>query len=205
MGFVIIAAITKLGVQTASLVALIGAAGLAVGLALQGSLANFAAGVLIVLFRPYRVGDWVEAAGVAGSVVQVQVLTTILNTADNKQIVIPNGQIMSSIITNYNANSTRRVDMVIGVSYGDDIDKVRNTLRDVVYADSRVLRNPECQIAVSELAESSVNFVVRPWVQVADYWDVKFGLTEAIKKRFDQDGISIPFPQRDVHIFQSSA
>jgi len=205
MGFVIIAAITKLGVQTASLVALIGAAGLAVGLALQGSLANFAAGVLIVLFRPYRVGDWVEAAGVAGSVVQVQVLTTILNTADNKQIVIPNGQIMSSIITNYNANNTRRVDMVIGVSYGDDIDKVRNTLRDVVYADSRVLRNPECQIAVSELAESSVNFVVRPWVQVADYWDVKFGLTEAIKKRFDQDGISIPFPQRDVHIFQSSA
>jgi small conductance mechanosensitive channel len=205
MAFVIIAAITKLGVQTASLVALIGAAGLAVGLALQGSLANFAAGVLIVLFRPYRVGDWVEAAGVAGSVVQVQVLTTILNTADNKQIVIPNGQIMSSIITNYNANSTRRVDMVIGVSYGDDIDKVRNTLRDVVYADSRVLRNPECQIAVSELAESSVNFVVRPWVQVADYWDVKFGLTEAIKKRFDQDGISIPFPQRDVHIFQSSA
>jgi len=205
MGFVIIAAITKLGVQTASLVALIGAAGLAVGLALQGSLANFAAGVLIVLFRPYRVGDWVEAAGVAGSVVQVQVLTTILNTADNKQIVIPNGQIMSSIITNYNANNTRRVDMVIGVSYGDDIDKVRNTLRDVVYADSRVLRNPECQIAVSELAESSVNFVVRPWVQVADYWDVKFGLTEAIKKRFDEDGISIPFPQRDVHIFQSSA
>ena len=205
MGFVIIAAITKLGVQTASLVALIGAAGLAVGLALQGSLANFAAGVLIVLFRPYRVGDWVEAAGVAGSVVQVQVLTTILNTADNKQIVIPNGQIMSSIITNFNANNTRRVDMVIGVSYGDDIDKVRNTLRDVVYADSRVLRNPECQIAVSELAESSVNFVVRPWVQVADYWDVKFGLTEAIKKRFDQDGISIPFPQRDVHIFQSSA
>ena len=205
MAFVIIAAITKLGVQTASLVALIGAAGLAVGLALQGSLANFAAGVLIVLFRPYRVGDWVEAAGVAGSVVQVQVLTTILNTADNKQIVIPNGQIMSSIITNYNANNTRRVDMVIGVSYGDDIDKVRNTLRDVVYADSRVLRNPECQIAVSELAESSINFVVRPWVQVADYWDVKFGLTEAIKKRFDQDGISIPFPQRDVHIFQSSA
>ncbi len=205
MAFVIIAAITKLGVQTASLVALIGAAGLAVGLALQGSLANFAAGVLIVLFRPYRVGDWVEAAGVAGSVVQVQVLTTILNTADNKQIIIPNGQIMSSIITNYNANNTRRVDLVIGVSYGDDIDKVRNTIRDVVQADSRVLRNPECQIAVSELGESSVNFVVRPWINAADYWDVKFDLTEAIKKRFDEDGISIPFPQRDVHVFQNSA
>jgi small conductance mechanosensitive channel len=205
MAFVIIAAITKLGVQTASLVALIGAAGLAVGLALQGSLANFAAGVLIVLFRPYRVGDWVEAAGVAGSVLQVQVLTTILQTADNKQIIIPNGQIMSSIITNYNANNTRRVDMIIGVSYGDDIDKVRQTIRDVVEADSRILQHPECQVAVSELGESRVNFVVRPWVNSADYWNVMFDLTEAIKKRFDKDGISIPFRQREVHFFQNSA
>ena len=205
MAFVIIAAITKLGVQTASLVALIGAAGLAVGLALQGSLANFAAGVLIVLFRPYRVGDWVEAAGVAGAVLQVQVLTTILQTADNKQIIIPNGQIMSSIITNYNANNTRRVDMVIGVSYGEDIDKVRKTIRDVAAADSRVLRNPECQVAVSELGETRVNFVVRPWVNSADYWDVMFDLTEAIKKRFDKDGISIPYRQREVHVFQNSA
>lgn len=205
MAFVIIAAITKLGVQTASLVALIGAAGLAVGLALQGSLANFAAGVLIVLFRPYRVGDWVEAAGVAGAVLQVQVLTTILQTADNKQIIIPNGQIMSSIITNYNANNTRRVDMVIGVSYGEDIDKVRKTIRDVVAADSRVLQAPECQVAVSELGETRVNFVVRPWVNSADYWDVMFDLTEAIKKRFDKDGISIPYRQREVHVFQNSA
>ncbi len=205
MAFVIIAAITKLGVQTASLVALIGAAGLAVGLALQGSLANFAAGVLIVLFRPYRVGDWVEAAGVAGAVLQVQVLTTILQTADNKQIIIPNGQIMSSIITNYNANNTRRVDMVIGVGYSEDIDKVRNTIQNVVAADSRVLRHPECQVAVSELGETRVNFVVRPWVHTADYWDVMFDLTEAIKKRFDKDGISIPFRQREVHVFQNSA
>jgi small conductance mechanosensitive channel len=205
MAFVIIAAITKLGVQTASLVALIGAAGLAVGLALQGSLANFAAGVLIVLFRPYRVGDWVEAAGVAGAVLQVQVLTTILQTADNKQIIIPNGQIMSSIITNYNANNTRRVDMVIGVSYGEDIDKVRKTIRDVAAADSRILRNPECQVAVSELGETRVNFIVRPWVNSADYWDVMFDLTEAIKKRFDKDGISIPYRQREVHVFQNSA
>ena len=205
MAFVIIAAITKLGVQTASLVALIGAAGLAVGLALQGSLANFAAGVLIVLFRPYKVGDWVEAAGVAGSVLQVQVLTTILQTADNKQIIIPNGQIMSSIITNYNANATRRVDLVVGVSYADDIDKVRKALQDVTRADKRVLSNPECQIAVSDLAESSVNFVVRPWVSADQYWDVKFDLTEAIKKRFDKEGISIPFPQRDVHIYQNNA
>jgi small conductance mechanosensitive channel len=205
MAFVIIAAITKLGVQTASLVALIGAAGLAVGLALQGSLANFAAGVLIVLFRPYRVGDWVEAAGVAGAVLQVQVLTTILQTADNKQIIIPNGQIMSSIITNYNANNTRRVDMVIGVGYSEDIDIVRNTIRDVVEADSRVLRDPKCQVAVSELGETRVNFVVRPWVRSEDYWDVMFDLTEAIKKRFDRDGISIPFRQREVHVFKDSA
>ena len=205
MAFVIIAAITKLGVQTASLVALIGAAGLAVGLALQGSLANFAAGVLIVLFRPYRVGDWVEAAGVAGAVLQVQVLTTVLQTADNKQIIIPNGQIMSSIITNYNANNTRRVDMVIGVSYGEDIDKVRRTIRDVVAADPRILRDPACQVAVSELGETRVNFVVRPWVNSADYWDVMFDLTEAIKKRFDKDGISIPYRQREVHVFQNSA
>ncbi|MCI0516677.1 MAG: mechanosensitive ion channel [Woeseiaceae bacterium] len=205
MAFVIIAAITKIGVETTSLIALIGAAGLAVGLALQGSLSNFAAGVLIVLFRPYKVGDWVEAAGVAGSVLQVQVLTTILQTADNKQIIIPNGQIMSSIITNYNANTTRRVDLEVGVSYADDIDKVRKALQEVTSADSRVLRHPECQIAVSGLGESSVVFVVRPWVSAGDYWDVKFGLTEAIKKRFDKEGISIPFPQRDVHIFQQSA
>jgi small conductance mechanosensitive channel len=205
MAFVIIAAITKLGVQTASLVALIGAAGLAVGLALQGSLANFAAGVLIVLFRPYRVGDYVEAAGVAGSVVQVQVLTTILRTPDNKEIIIPNGQIMSSIITNYNANETRRIDLVFGVSYSDDLDKVRKIIEELVAAESRILKDPQCQIAVSELADSSVNFVVRPWTKAEDYWFVRFDLIEAVKKRFDKEGISIPFPQRDVHIYQESA
>ena len=205
MAFVIIAAITQIGVQTASLVALIGAAGLAVGLALQGSLANFAAGVLIVLFRPYRVGDYVEAAGVAGSVVQVQVLTTILHTPDNKEIIIPNGQIMSSIITNYSANATRRIDLVFGVSYSDDLDKVRKIIEELVAADSRILKDPECQIAVSELADSSVNFVVRPWSSTADYWSVRFDLIEAVKKRFDKEGISIPFPQRDVHIYQESA
>ena len=205
MAFVIIAAITKLGVQTASLVALIGAAGLAVGLALQGSLANFAAGVLIVLFRPYKVGDYVEAAGVGGSVIQVQVLTTILRTPDNKEIIIPNGLIMNSIITNYNANETRRIDLVVGVSYSDDLDKVREAIKQQVAADERVLKDPECQIAVSELADSSVNFVVRPWVKSQDYWAVKFDLTEAVKKRFDKEGISIPFPQRDLHIYQQSA
>jgi len=203
MLFVIIAAINQVGVQTTSLIAVMGAAGLAVGLALQGSLANFAAGVLIVMFRPYRVGDYVEAAGIAGTVLQVQILTTILKTPDNKQIVVPNGQIMGSIITNYSANDTRRVDMVVGVSYSDDLDKVHKVLRELVDADERVLKEPECVIAVCELADSKVNFVVQPWTATAEYWNVKFDLTEKIKKRFDQEGISIPFPQQDVHIHRS--
>ena len=202
MTFVIIAAITQLGIATTSLIAIMGAAGLAVGLALQGSLANFAAGVLIVMFRPYRVGDFVEVAGIAGAVVQVQILTTVLKTGDNKQIVVPNAQIMGSIITNYSANDTRRVDMVIGVSYEDDIDKVRATIKELVAADDRILSDPECLIAVAELADSSVNFNVRPWVRSSDYSGVKFDLTEAIKKRFDKEGISFPFPQQDVHLYQ---
>ena len=204
MLFVIIAAINQIGVQTTSLIAVMGAAGLAVGLALQGSLANFAAGVLIVMFRPYRVGDFVEAAGISGTVLQVQILTTIMKTGDNKQIIVPNGQIMGSIITNYSANDTRRVDMTVGVSYDDDLDKVRNTLRDLVNADSRILKDPECLIAVAALADSSVNFTVRPWVATGDYSAVMFDLTEAIKKRFDKEGISFPFPQQDVHIFKSN-
>lgn len=203
MTFVIIAAINQLGVETTSLIAIMGAAGLAVGLALQGSLANFAAGVLIVMFRPYRVGDFVEAAGISGVVVQVQILTTVMKTGDNKQIVVPNGQIMGSIITNYSANDTRRVDMVFGVSYDDDLDKVRDTLKELIAAEERILDEPACLIAVSELADSSVNFVVRPWVKTADYWGVKFDLTEAVKKRFDNEGISFPFPQQDVHIIKS--
>ena len=203
MIFVIIAAINQIGVQTTSLIAVMGAAGLAIGLALQGSLANFAAGVLIVMFRPYRVGDFVEAAGIAGVVLQVQILTTVLKTGDNKQIIVPNGQIMGSIITNYSANDTRRVDMTIGVSYDDDLDKVRSTLQELVNADDRILKDPECLIAVSALADSSVNFAVRPWVNTADYSGVMFGLTEAIKKRFDKEGISFPFPQQDVHLYKN--
>ncbi len=202
MLFVIIAAISQIGVQTTSLIAVMGAAGLAIGLALQGSLSNFAAGVLIVVFRPYRVGDFVEVAGISGSVVQVQILSTVLKTGDNKQIVVPNAQIMDSIITNYSANDTRRVDMIIGVSYDDNLDKVRDTLRELVNADSRIMQDPECLIAVAELADSSVNFFVRPWVKSSDYWAVKFDLTETIKKRFDQDGISFPFPQQDVHLYK---
>ena len=202
--FVMIAAISAVGIQTTSFIAVLGAAGLAVGLALQGSLANFASGVLIVMFRPYKVGDWVEAAGISGAVEEVQILTTVLKTGDNKTVIIPNSQIMDSIITNYSANDTRRVDMIVGVSYEDDLDKVRSTLEELVADEARVLDDPGCTIAVSELADSSVNFVLRPWVKTADYSGVKFDLTEAIKKRFDAEGISFPFPQRDVHLYQAS-
>ena len=197
---VVIAAIGQIGIETTSFIAIFGAAGLAVGLALQGSLSNFAAGVLIVLFRPYRVGHFIEAAGINGVVEQVQILTTVLKTGDNKQVIVPNGQIMNSIITNFSANDTRRVDMVVGVSYDDDLDKVRDTIKDLVAAEDRILDEPACTIAVSALADSSVNFVVRPWVKTSDYWGVMFDLTEAIKKRFDKDGITFPFPQRDVHL-----
>ncbi len=201
---VIIAAIGQLGIQTTSFIAIFGAAGLAVGLALQGSLSNFASGVLIVLFRPYKVGDFIEGAGISGSVEQVQILTTVLKTGDNKQVIVPNSQIMGSIITNYSANATRRVDMVIGVSYSDDLDKVRSTIQELVAADDRILDEPACTIAVSALADSSVNFVVRPWVKTPDYWPVMFDMTEAIKKRFDKEGISFPFPQQDVHLYKAS-
>ena len=200
---VIIAAISALGIQTTSFIAILGAAGLAIGLALQGSLSNFAAGVLIVFFRPYKVGDWVEAAGISGSVEEVQILTTVLKTGDNKQVIVPNSQIMNSVITNYSANDTRRVDMVVGVSYDDDLDKVRSTLEELMAAEDRALDEPACTIAVSELADSSVNFVVRPWVKTSDYWSVKFDLTEAIKKRFDKEGISFPFPQQTVHLHKA--
>ena len=201
MVVVVIASIGALGVETTSFIAIVGTAGLAVGLALQGSLSNFASGVLIVLFRPYRVGDFIEAAGIMGSVDQVQILTTILKTGDNKQIIVPNSQIMDSIITNYSANDTRRVDMVIGVSYDDDLDKVRKTLQNLIATEERILDEPATTIAVSALADSSVNFVVRPWVKSSDYWGVMFDMTEAIKKRFDKEGISFPYPQQDVHLY----
>ena len=201
---VVIAAIGQVGIQTTSFIAIFGAAGLAVGLALQGSLSNFASGVLIVLFRPYKVGDFVEAAGISGSVDQVQILTTILKTGDNKQVIVPNSQIMDSIITNYSAHDTRRLDMVVGVSYDDDLDKVRKTLEEIIAAEDRILKDPAPKIAVAELADSSVNFVVRPWCATSDYWPVMWDLTETIKKRFDQEGISFPFPQQDVHLYKAS-
>jgi len=203
--FVILAAVGQLGVQTTSFLAVLGAAGLAVGLALQGSLANFAAGVLIIIFRPFKVGDFIEAGGVAGAVKAISIFTTTLHTPDNKVIIVPNAQVNSGTITNYSANDTRRVDMVMGVSYGDDLDKVRSVIKEVLDADERVLKDPAPLIAVLALADSSVNFAVRPWAKATDYWGVFFDVQERVKKRFDQEGISIPFPQQDVHIHQVSS
>lgn len=203
--FVVLAAVAQLGVQTTSFIAVLGAAGFAVGLALQGSLANFAAGVLIIIFRPFKVGDFIEAAGISGVVEAIQIFTTTLRTGDNKTIVVPNGQVTSGTIVNYSTKDTRRVDMVFGVGYGDDLDKVRRVISEVLKEDERVLAEPEPTIGVVALADSSVNFAVRPWVNTADYWPVYFDLHEKIKKRFDQEGISIPFPQQDVYIHQVSS
>jgi len=199
--FVVIAAINQIGVQTTSFIAVIGAAGLAIGLALQGSLANFAAGFLLILFRPFKVGDYIEGAGTAGVVEKIQVFVTELKTPDNKAVIIPNSKLTGDNIINYSAKDTRRVDMVFGVSYGDDLPKVKKVLEDVLSQDARILKDPAPTIAVMELADSSVNFAVRPWVKTADYWGVYFDLTEHVKMRFDEEGISIPFPQRDVHMF----
>ncbi len=199
--FVILAAIGQLGIQTTSLIAVLGAAGLAVGLALQGSLSNFAAGVLVIIFRPYKVGDYIEGAGVAGTVDEVQIFNTVLKTPDNVRIIVPNSQITGGIITNYSAHETRRVDFTFGIGYADDIDKAKKIIEDVLTSDERVLEDPAPQIVVAELADSSVNIVARPWSKAADYWSLKFDVTETVKKRFDAEGISIPFPQRDVHVY----
>ncbi len=203
--FVVLAALSQLGIQTTSFIAVIGAAGLAIGLALQGSLANFAAGFMLILFRPFRVGDFIEGAGVQGTVEHIQIFTTQLKTPDNKIIIIPNASLTSDNIVNWSATGTRRVDMVFGIGYEDDIDKAKSIINEVLAADGRILKNPAPKVALSELADSSVNFVVRPWVDTGDYWDVYFDLTETIKKRFDAAGVSIPFPQRDVHLYQQNA
>lgn len=200
--FVVVAALGKLNVQTASFVAVLGAAGLAVGLALQGSLSNFASGVLMIIFKPFTLDDFVEAGGATGSVEEIGIFTTIINTVDNKKMIVPNAQIMSAKITNYNANGTRRVDLTAGISYSDDIDKAKAILEGLLEKDERVLKSPAYQVSVVEMADSSVNFVVRPWCLCEHYWDVYFDTTEAIKKAFDEGGISIPFPQRDVHIYE---
>ena len=202
LAFVIIAALNQLGIQTTSFIAVIGAAGLAIGLALQGSLANFAAGVLMIIFRPFKAGDYIEGAGVAGTVEEIQIFATQLKTPDNKTIIVPNAKMMGDNITNYSAKDTRRVDMVIGVGYGDDLKKVREILEDILAKDDRILEDPAPTIGVLELGDNSVNFAVRPWVKKEDYWGAYFDVTETVKRRFDEEGISIPYPQRDVHLYE---
>ncbi|HEY7751721.1 MAG TPA: mechanosensitive ion channel domain-containing protein [Ignavibacteriaceae bacterium] len=201
--FVLISFASQLGIETTSFVAVIGAAGLAIGFALQGSLANFASGVMLIIFRPFKSGDFIEAAGVSGSVEQIGIFTSVFNSPDNKQIIVPNSKLTSDTITNYSANATRRVDLVFGIGYRDDIDKARSVIQAVLDSDTRILKDPAPQILVSELADSSVKFFVRPWVQSDKYWDVYFDVIENIKKKFDQERISIPFPQRDVHVHQN--
>jgi len=205
MLFVIVASLDQLGVDTTSLVAILGAAGLAIGLSLQDSLKNFAAGVMLLVFKPFKAGDFVEAAGTAGSIVKIGIFTTTMNTPDNKEIIVPNGNIYSGNITNYSARDTRRVDMVVGIGYDADLLKAKRILEEMVAADERILAEPAPKIAVSELADSSVNFVVRPWVNAADFWSVKFDFTENVKLRFDEEGISIPFPQMDVHLHKADS
>ncbi|HAV63755.1 MAG TPA: mechanosensitive ion channel protein [Verrucomicrobiales bacterium] len=202
LAFVVIAALQTAGIPTTSFVAVLGAAGLAIGLALQGSLSNFAAGFMLIIFRPFKKGDYVEAGGTAGVVQEIQVFTTVLNTPDNKRVIVPNSAIMGGNITNFSALDTRRVDWVFGVSYGDDIDKVKATIRRVVEADARILKDPPIMIVLSAMADSSVNFTTRAWVKSPDYWPTFFAINEAMKKAFDAEDITIPFPQRDIHLFQ---
>jgi small conductance mechanosensitive channel len=203
MLFVIVASLDQLGVNTTSMVAILGAAGLAIGLSLQGSLQNFASGVMLLVFRPFKAGDFIDAGGEMGTVKTISIFTTMMTTADNKQIIVPNGKIYGGNITNFSANDTRRVDMVVGIGYDSDLKKAKQILNEMVAADVRILKDPAPKVAVSELADSSVNFVVRPWVASADYWEVKFDFIEAVKLRFDAEGISIPFPQMEVHVHKN--
>ncbi len=194
-----------IGIQTTSFIAILGAAGLAVGLALQGSLANFAGGVLVLMFRPFKVGDYIEAQGVGGTVKEIQILHTIINTPDNKRIIVPNGALSNGIITNYSAEPTRRVDFVFGIGYDDDIDRAREVISNVVAQDERIFDDPPPQIVVGNLGDSSVDFTVRVWANAADYWGIKFDVTERVKLGLDEAGVSIPFPQRDVHVYPQQA
>ena len=200
--FIIVAALEKLNIKTTSFVAILGAAGLAVGLALQGSLANFAAGVLMIIFKPFKVEDLVEAGGVLGTVREIGIFTTHVDTLDNKKTIVPNAKLMSDNITNYSANNTRRVDLIAGISYTDDIDKARAAIDAVLKGIPQILETPAPAIVVSEMADSSVNLKVMPWCHPNDYLAVYFGVTEGIKKKFDAEGICIPFPQRDVHLYE---
>ena len=198
---VLIAAAGKLGINTTSFLTIVGAAGLAIGLALKDSLSNFASGFMLIMFRPYKIGNFVKVGGVSGTVKSIDIFNTTLHTPDNQKVIVPNSKITSDVITNVTANDTRRVDLVIGISYDDDITKAKNLLKTIIKEEQRILESPATTIAVSELADSSVNFVVRPWVKRTDYWGVYYDLTEKIKITFDREEIHIPYPQRDVHLF----
>jgi small conductance mechanosensitive channel len=204
MLFVIIAAVGKIGVDTSSMVALVGAAGLAVGFALQDSLNNFASGVMLIVFRPFKNGDFIEAGGTTGIVENITIFTTMMRTGDNREIIIPNGEIFGGTITNYSARSTRRVDMVFGIGYDDDLLLAKKILNEIIKADDRILMDPAPAISIKDLGDSSVNFKVRPWVNSADYWDVHADITEKVKLTFDERGISIPYPQMDVHVHKTA-
>jgi small conductance mechanosensitive channel len=205
LAFVIIAALDRVGIKLTAAIAVLGAAALAIAFALQGSLSNFAAGILMVIFKPFKVGDFVEIAGVQGTVQEIQVLTTVINSLDNIRIIIPNAQVTSGTIHNFTANGTRRVDLKIGISYGDDLKKAKQVIEGVLAADERILKNPAPTVAVYELGNSSVDFAVRPWVKPSDYWDVYFDITEKLKLTIESNGLTIPFPQRDVHIKDRTA
>jgi small conductance mechanosensitive channel len=198
----LISVVQMVGIEMTSFVAILAAAGLAVGMALSGTLQNFAGGVMILLFKPFKVGDYISAQGFSGTVNEIQIFNTILKTPDNKTIIIPNGGLATGAMTNFSTEPQRRVDFTFGIGYSDDIDKARNIIKKVISEDSRILNDPEPFVAVSELADSSVNFAVRVWANASDYWGIFFDMNENIKKAFDKEGVSIPFPQRDVHLFQ---
>jgi small conductance mechanosensitive channel len=205
IAFVIIAALQRFGVEATSLVAVFGAAGLAIGLALQGTLSNVAAGVMLLMFRPFKIGDFVDIGGQAGTVKEVGLFTTELATGDNVKIIMPNGQIWGSAIKNFSANPTRRVELMMGIDYGDNIDTAMATINRVIGEEPRALTDPESTVAVAELADSSVDIVVRVWVNAADYWGVRWDLTKKLKEQLEADGISIPFPQQTVHHVNQAA
>ncbi len=202
LAFVIIAALSKLGVETTSIIAIMGASALAIGLALKGSLSNFAAGVMMIIFRPFKVGDFIEGGGTSGTVEEIQIFTTQLKSADNKTIIVPNAKMLDNNIVNYSRKGTRRVDMTFGIGYDDDIDKARSVILEIINGDARMLKNKAPVVAVSELADSSVNFTVRAWTKSSDYWGFYWDTTEAVKKRFDAESINMPNPQQDVHLYE---
>jgi small conductance mechanosensitive channel len=198
--FAVVAALAKFGVQTTSIVAVFGAAGFAIGFALQGSLSNFASGVLLLILRPFKIGDFIEAGGVAGSVKDIQLFSTILATPDNVKVYVPNAQVYGGTIRNYAGYETRRMDIPVGIGYGTSIEEAVDVARDVMISDSRVLKDPAPEVRVGELGDSSVNLVLRLWVAGSDFWDVHFDLTRSVKEAFDEHGIEIPFPQQVVHM-----